>query len=56
MTTLAKSLFTDFVWAFEITAVLLVIAVVGGVALARRSGQRPGAAPAERSHAQGDRS
>jgi NADH-quinone oxidoreductase subunit J len=43
--TLAKSLFTDFVWAFEITAILLVIAVVGGVALARRSGQRPGAAP-----------
>ena len=38
----ARSLFTDFVWAFEITAVLLVIAVVGGVALARRSGQRPG--------------
>jgi NADH-quinone oxidoreductase subunit J len=39
--TLARSLFTDYVWAFEITAVLLVIAVVGGVALARRSGQRP---------------
>ena len=33
VTTLAKSLFTDYVWAFEITAVLLVIAVVGGVAL-----------------------
>jgi NADH-quinone oxidoreductase subunit J len=33
---LAESLFTDFVWAFEITAVLLVIAVVGGVVLARR--------------------
>ncbi len=39
---LARSLFTDFVWPFEITAVLLVIAVVGGVALARRSGQRIG--------------
>jgi NADH-quinone oxidoreductase subunit J len=39
--TLARSLFTDFIWPFEITAVLLVIAVVGGVALARRSGQRP---------------
>jgi NADH-quinone oxidoreductase subunit J len=38
--TLARSLFTDFVWPFEITAVLLVIAVVGGVTLARRSGQR----------------
>jgi NADH-quinone oxidoreductase subunit J len=47
--TLAKSLFTDFVWAFEITAVLLVIAVVGGVALARRSGQRAGGSrPPER--------
>jgi NADH-quinone oxidoreductase subunit J len=45
--TLAKSLFTDFIWAFEITAVLLVIAVVGGVVLARRSGQRPERAPAE---------
>jgi len=37
---LAESLFTDYVWAFEITAVLLVIAVVGGVVLARRSGHR----------------
>jgi len=44
---LAKSLFTDFVWAFEITAVLLVIAVVGGVVLARRSGQRARAASEE---------
>jgi NADH-quinone oxidoreductase subunit J len=38
--TLATSLFTDFIWAFEMTAVLLVIAVVGGVVLARRSGHR----------------
>jgi NADH-quinone oxidoreductase subunit J len=37
---LARVLFTDFLWAFEITAVLLVIAVVGAVVLARRSGQR----------------
>jgi NADH-quinone oxidoreductase subunit J len=37
---LAETLFTDFVWAFEMTAVLLVIAVVGGVVLARRSSQR----------------
>ena len=37
---LAQYLFTDFLWAFEITAVLLVIAVVGGVVLARRSGHR----------------
>jgi NADH-quinone oxidoreductase subunit J len=39
---LARSLFTDFLWAFELTAVLLVIAVVGGVVLARRSGQSTG--------------
>jgi NADH-quinone oxidoreductase subunit J len=37
---LARALFTDYLWAFEITAVLLVIAVVGGVVLARRSGRR----------------
>ena len=29
----ARVLFTDFLWAFEITAVLLVIAVVGAVGL-----------------------
>ena len=33
----AKSLFTTFLWPFELTAVLLVIAVIGGVVLARRS-------------------
>src|SRR5258707_6706086 len=44
--TLATSLFTDFVWAFEITAVLLVIAVVGSVVLPRRSGHRPDATAA----------
>ncbi len=37
----ARSLFTDFLWPFEITAVLLVVAVVGGVVLARRSGMPP---------------
>ncbi len=42
---LARVLFTDFVWAFEMTAVLLVIAVVGGVVLARRSSHRSGGAP-----------
>jgi NADH-quinone oxidoreductase subunit J len=35
----ARVLFTDFLWPFELTAVLLVIAVVGSVALARRSGE-----------------
>jgi NADH-quinone oxidoreductase subunit J len=34
----ARSLFTDFLWPFEITSALLVIAVVGGVVLARRGG------------------
>jgi NADH-quinone oxidoreductase subunit J len=33
---LGQSLFTDFVFAFEITSVLLVIAVVGAILLARR--------------------
>jgi NADH-quinone oxidoreductase subunit J len=33
---LAKALFTDYLYAFEITSVLLVIAVVGAVVLARR--------------------
>jgi NADH-quinone oxidoreductase subunit J len=33
---LARSLFTSYVFAFEVTSVLLVIAVVGTVVLARR--------------------
>ena len=36
----ARVLFTDFLWPFQLTAVLLVIAVVGSVSLARRSGER----------------
>ena len=32
---IGRVLFTDYLWAFEITSVLLVIAVVGAVALAR---------------------
>ncbi len=36
----ARVLFTDFLWPFELTAALLVIAVVGSVVLARRSGHR----------------
>ena len=35
---LANSLFTRYLLAFEITSILLVIAVVGAVVLARRSG------------------
>ena len=41
----ARVLFTDFLWPFQLTAVLLVIAVVGSVALAKRSGERPEAPP-----------
>lgn len=33
---LGRVVFTDYVWAFEITAILLTIAVVAAVALARR--------------------
>jgi NADH-quinone oxidoreductase subunit J len=39
----ARVLFTDFLWPFEVTAVLLVVAVVGAVVLARRSGVAPDA-------------
>jgi NADH-quinone oxidoreductase subunit J len=35
VTQIGRLLFTDFLWAFEITSVLLVIAVVGAVVLAR---------------------
>jgi NADH-quinone oxidoreductase subunit J len=35
---LARSLFTDFLWPFEITSALLLIAVLGAVVLARRGG------------------
>ena len=37
VTSLARSLFSDYVYAFELTSVLLVIAVIGAVVLARRS-------------------
>jgi NADH-quinone oxidoreductase subunit J len=36
----ARVLFTDFLWPFELTALLLVVAVVGSVVLARGSGDR----------------
>lgn len=41
----ARSIFTTFLWPFEVLAVLLVAAVLGSVVLARRSrpaGRRPG--------------
>ena len=34
----ARSMFTTYLWPFEITAALLAIAVVGGVVIARRGG------------------
>jgi NADH-quinone oxidoreductase subunit J len=34
---IGRALFTDYVFAFEITSVLLVVAVVGAVVLARRA-------------------
>lgn len=38
---LARTLFTRFAWPFQVTAVLLVIAVVGAVVLTRRSSRAP---------------
>ena len=35
---LARSLFADYVYAFELTSLLLIVAVIGTVILARRSG------------------
>jgi NADH-quinone oxidoreductase subunit J len=37
----ARALFTDYLWPFEVLTILLVVAVVGGVVLARRSGLSP---------------
>jgi NADH-quinone oxidoreductase subunit J len=36
--TLGRSLFTDYLFAFEATSALLVIAVVGAIVLSRRPG------------------
>ena len=43
---LARSIFTRYLLAFEITSVLLVIAVVGAVVLSRRSETAPTESPA----------
>jgi NADH-quinone oxidoreductase subunit J len=45
----ARTLFTDYLWPFEILTILLVVAVVGGVVLARRSGL-PAETEYERAH------
>ena len=39
---IGRALFTDYLFAFEATSALLVIAVVGAVALARRPGEPEG--------------
>jgi hypothetical protein len=41
----ARTLFTDYLFAFEITSVLLIIAVVGAVTLARHRRDRPSTKP-----------
>ena len=39
----AQSLFTDYLLAFEVTSVLLLAAIVGSIALAKRNTPQPGA-------------
>jgi len=38
---LGRVLFTDYVFAFEATSILILVAMVGAVVLARREGDRP---------------
>jgi NADH-quinone oxidoreductase subunit J len=38
--TLGRILFTDYVFAFEATSILILVAMVGAVVLARREGER----------------
>jgi NADH-quinone oxidoreductase subunit J len=38
---LGRTLFTDYVFAFEATSVLILVAMVGAVVLARREGDQP---------------
>ena len=50
---IAESLFTDFLWPFEITSALLVIAVVGAVVLVRRTSEDGGRVESERTGSEG---
>jgi NADH-quinone oxidoreductase subunit J len=50
---LARELFTNYLVAFEVTSVLLLAAVVGAVALARRIPNAPGAASSDSPTASG---
>jgi NADH-quinone oxidoreductase subunit J len=38
---LGRTLFTDYVFAFEATSILILVAMVGAVVLARREGHQP---------------
>jgi NADH-quinone oxidoreductase subunit J len=38
---LGRTLFTDYVFAFEATSILILVAMVGAVVLARREGEQP---------------
>ena len=38
---LGRVLFTDYAFAFEVTSVLILVAMVGAVVLARTGGQTP---------------
>jgi NADH-quinone oxidoreductase subunit J len=38
---LGRTLFTDYVFAFEATSILILVAMVGAVVLARREGDQP---------------
>jgi NADH-quinone oxidoreductase subunit J len=44
---LAATLFSDYLMAFEVTSILLLVAVVGAVAIAYRPGERRAAARAQ---------
>lgn len=48
ITSLARSIFTDYLFAFEITSILLIIAVVAAVVLARRAPKADARGDAER--------
>jgi NADH-quinone oxidoreductase subunit J len=46
VTSVARSLFSDYLLPFETTSLLLVVAIVGAMVLARRIGSMEGALPA----------
>ena len=38
---LGRVLFTDYVFAFEATSILILVAMIGAVMMARREGEQP---------------